>query len=102
MSVLDRLEALRAEATPGPWTDDSGYRVREAEGEVITEGKYMPGWNGHDSTLIAETHNALPALLRIARAADSFLDLNLGYMVEPMQEATAELRSALSDLEANT
>lgn len=108
MTVLDRLDALRTEATPGPWIEDAGYRVRDAAGVVITEGKHMTGWNGRDSALIVAAVNALPALLRIARAAE----VALAALVEEIDwypnneapeatvKATAELRSALSDLEA--
>lgn len=94
---IDELQRLHEAATKGPWRaigslvdgDDSAY-IGVAE-------CYRPS----NAELIAAMRNALPALLRVARAARKVLD---GSEVDgwhtPLREVdVAELREALGELE---
>lgn len=74
---LDRLEALLAAATPGPWqvgtlAPDS---VVAPNGDTDGHEQYYghplvcESVRGNDRILIAELRNAAPALIRIARAS---------------------------------
>lgn len=82
MTILDKLEALHKAAMPGPWPADVWYGtdggwaavapLREADGD---EGNDEPGSpaNQHaeaDAAYLAAMHSMLPALLRVARAAN--------------------------------
>lgn len=105
MTVLDRLDALRTEATPGPWASALDAIVIHADDSGVD-------FAAANDALAASAVNALPALLRIARAAakldremaeehsaftgDGTYERYLRYRTE------AELTDALSDLEANT
>lgn len=119
MTVLDRLNALRTEATPGPWHWLSGnetdqwaapdqvirYRVLESAGRAVLQ--HAQTWQIRDAEadLIVAAVNALPALLRIARAARPMANLPHPLSADEREQwltRQAELRSALSDLEANT
>ena len=84
MSDIERLRALLAEATPGPWGLDSEFGG--SRGLVIgplPENTEDPNWTTEtvafeierdaDATLIAEAVNALPALLDVAEAARVYL-----------------------------
>lgn len=77
-TTIDRLEQLDAAATPAPWIA-IGYRVR-ANPETDTDSGittwYVPALSDGpaDAELIAATRNALPALLRVARAARACAD----------------------------
>lgn len=78
--VIERLEALLEKATPGPWL----YRHKSAswhrpppEGTAYSYGESIMNpdddWSSlkdDDIALIAEAINALPALLRLARAVE--------------------------------
>lgn len=71
--VLDRLEALLAAATPGPWHRDPLYwslRIVEKSGADVADG--LPDdtqWPGRDDAdYICALHHAAPALIRLARA----------------------------------
>ena len=62
---LDQLDALRSEATPGPWEADRRGGVTaifEGMTEVISESSDQV-----HADLIADAHNALPALLAEVR-----------------------------------
>ena len=70
MSLLDlcaRLEGLSRAGTPGPWEHGGGSV------DYISPGRYSPCVASYvedtDAALIAESRNALPALLSVARAA---------------------------------
>lgn len=82
--ILSRLEALHAAASPGPWTvDKSSYGdfvVRSANGEflanvgdVFLTDQVMPDLDENNAELAAALRNALPKLLRLARAVDAFI-----------------------------
>ena len=78
MSVLDDLERLDKAATPGEWKYGNVFKDKcYANGELVFQER--DGWNAKqdDRDLIAASRNALPALLRLARAAEqSVKDLN--------------------------
>jgi hypothetical protein len=69
-NLLDTLEALERAATPGPWAEvaESGdWWVEGAEGIGVCESN--EAWNHQgDVNLMVAARNALPALLRLARA----------------------------------
>lgn len=89
--VLDRLEKLLAEATPGPW-ECGGFGGIRMDGTrdlyTVMHGPLRvcapplgPG-NGReqrrdDMQAVAALRNAAPALIRLARAAIETQDLNL-------------------------
>lgn len=123
MNVVDRLDVLRTEATPGPWEILHGWSTEKYAANVTQADDAEPR-EGHDlsnvahslrvddAALIVAAVNALPALLRIARAAAAW-DAHVKAGEKPAgslaamqrwmdeQEPLAdELRSALSDLEA--
>ena len=75
MTTTDRLRALLAEATPGPWqaTEKRGKR----DGYVRSGDRTLADMrlrNGEaDAALIVAAVNALPALLDVADAARRFV-----------------------------
>lgn len=88
MTVLDRLEALLRDASPLPW-------------------RAIPTMHDRETAIAAV--NALPALLRVARAAEELLDLLDHTRVKCetdkpgegnawLEEDCAELQAALADL----
>lgn len=83
-SLLDRLAELQANATPGPWRarnlgrHDSSAIVRE--GEAAALGNTFGGHGAADAAVIVAAVNALPALLRIARAAEALTKPPCGQM----------------------
>ena len=109
MSVLDDLERLEKAATPGEWlvighnlvyaTMHCGRR----EGQDIFRNRFWAGVVADQecppqearssAELIAASRNALPALLRLARAAAMHLSDELGDYgpVDDMREALREL-----------
>lgn len=78
MKLLDELERLEREATPRPWEAIKSPRIngwhRIQGPEALVTGETQKGFRepcaGQDHQLIAKTRNALPALLRVARAAN--------------------------------
>lgn len=77
---LDELERLEREATPGPWVDDADDRpgqIRDVLLAYAKQHRVATAWGSaytatnatEDASLIAAARNALPALIRIARAA---------------------------------
>ena len=94
MSVLDDLERLEKAATPGKWKYGNVFKDKcYANGELVFQER--DGWNAKqdDRDLIAASRNALPALLRLARAAAMHLSDELGDYgpVDDMREALREL-----------
>jgi hypothetical protein len=100
---------LDAEATPGPWTD-LGTQDREVwccaiddphEAECVCqdpEGDDRP----QDRTLIAQYRTAAPALAREVRRLQIILeacDERSQMCLEAVEEADAELRAALDEIE---
>ena len=67
LAFVAEVEARANKATPGPWTDDNGYRVRREDGEVVAETKHCEGSNGYDSTFIAPVRTDALTLCAIAR-----------------------------------
>ena len=83
VSEVERLRALLAEATPGPWRTSVGRRgaaalAAERPGlllaEVFTHGDYIFAERHQNADLIAAAVNALPALLDVAEAARRLRD----------------------------
>lgn len=76
---LDRLDALAAAATPGPWQEDGPWWSNHVSGWVITTGAdrnavaYQPlGWDrlptsAADAAFIAAARDAVPALVAEVR-----------------------------------
>lgn len=87
MKVLDELERLEQAATPGPWHSvrNGGLPLsvcRPDQREIIFTAEYFvykgidQEWRhtrGPDLDLIAQSRNALPALIRVAQAADAMV-----------------------------
>ena len=105
---IDELQRLHEAATQGPWEAmDQGthrfncYEVFSGGTSVCNVTCCESGQDERDCELIATMRNALPALLRVARAAERCLD---GSEVDgwhtPMREVDViELRAALDELE---
>lgn len=74
LAYVAEVEARANAATPGPWTDDNGYRVRREDGEVVAETKHCEGSNGHDSTFIAPVRADALTLCAIVRAQHAELE----------------------------
>jgi hypothetical protein len=80
--TLDELERLEQEATPGPWEAFTFYgtppqritvKLEDSEGSV--EYAELGNFQSKTNTLLAAAaRNALPALLRVARAAQAYAD----------------------------
>lgn len=71
MKILDRLDELEKAATPGPWGSDGDHInnwVQASNGDYLCNMDYHLG---DDADLIAESRNALRALIDVARAAES-------------------------------
>lgn len=70
-AAIERLRALLAAATPGPWRADSDGRVlavASADDDFLVATCWTSRYD-LDAELIASAVNALPALLEIAKAA---------------------------------
>lgn len=77
MSALDELERLEREATAGPWRNGTSvhrtlYGFGNADGYTI---EMLIGMLDEpaDARLIVAMRNRLPALLKVARAAEAFV-----------------------------
>ena len=88
MSILDDLEAAEKAATPGPWANDGRYLatnepyplVGAPDGDYhsrVADCAFYGAWGDEqchaNAAFIALSRNALPALLRVARAAEGLL-----------------------------
>lgn len=112
--TLDRLRKLDREATPGPWKAwpnnhellSDEYRRHAVVGHLETaverhaHGLFVqtnmhPETANANAALIAETRNALPALLAIVEAAQRMVDADNPYL----GHQGAELQAALTTLE---
>ena len=58
-AIRDRCE----KATPGPWIEDNGYRVRNMAGEVLFETKHFEASVGNDAAFCANARSDVPKLL---------------------------------------
>lgn len=109
MVDIDELQRLHEAATKGPWTYDrckrphsrGGYSVLGPDGTRI----FWENYNGDadiegdddDVNLVLAMRNALPALLRVARAAKACLDGSAadGWHTPLREVDVMELRAAL-------
>lgn len=72
-NLLDTLEALERQATPGPWAIHTDLRKWVMNDDPRAEW----GINrDNDAAFVVAARNAFPALLRMARAADRLLSLD--------------------------
>jgi hypothetical protein len=76
--TLEELEQLLAAATPGPW-EYQNRRVYCGESErlVLTANALPRNHGSADLQLIAAAVNALPAFVRLARAAQRMCEAQL-------------------------
>lgn len=92
--MLDDLERLERAATPAPIGIDRDGEIfpLNAAGEFVIEGEIaaMVSDNPNDGPLFVQGRNALPALLRVARAAG-----------EAIAESDEQLADAARDGETN-
>lgn len=110
MMNLDELERLERAATPGPWasfadTPEPLYGVASIAGDrntAIIEICCEPAHDERsaDMALIAAARSALPALIRIARAAMELSEANES--LERRKAALEDLNAALAALEGAT
>lgn len=88
-SILDDLERLEKEATPGPWPC---YADSDIADQITIEGLLRPALPPSDCALIAAMRNHIKALINVARAAEKYLeDCDL--------LDTKDLREALKELD---
>lgn len=67
----ERIEEIRARAeaaTPAPWADDNGYRVRFGGNKIVCDMKLFDGV-GNDSAFVAHARTDVPDLLDALAAA---------------------------------
>ena len=70
---LIAIEARAELATPPPWVDEKGYRVRAPnspfaeDGDVILETKHFVASSGNDCAFIAAARDDVPALIAEVR-----------------------------------
>lgn len=72
MRLIDELEKLDREATPGPWEVDKSWSTTAISFAGWSKLGYM-GFNvadEADAELIAKTRNALPKLVAVVRASE--------------------------------
>jgi hypothetical protein len=98
MTTLDELEKLEKAATPGPWK--WSLRHESHDREAFAKGPSHLGDHNYqkaraDAELVAAARNALPDLLKIARAAANYARMAppRGHVDEPAR--LAEMREAL-------
>ena len=108
MTSLVSLRAALNKATPGPWetrfeAESDGSGVWGIDGIVETggyDGMFKGGIdNDADAALIVAAVNALPALLDIAQAAQTFLNASYSAQNAPFVERRLTLREALAALD---
>lgn len=106
-TILDELERLEREATEGPWTSDGSdirhCAVNAPDDKPTGVGRFY-GVSYSDAALIALSRNALPALLRLARAMAESAKTNtltgLDKSIDPLVYADAN--AALAELTKDT
>jgi hypothetical protein len=99
--MLDELERLHKAATPGPmqveWDDDAPGGGSWIVIPTRSNRQHPLAWTGAgiagraDADAVNAAMNTLPALLRVARAADAMLDLWDSRGSEEMRELQAAL-----------
>lgn len=103
IKILDELERLQADATPGPWAR-ARKPVIEPNFYIVANGRW--NWDGGplakpDADYLVKAMNTLPALIRVACAAEKlgvFYRYALNEAVvqadamELLQEALRQLR----------
>lgn len=102
--MLDELERLEQAATPAPWYSN---RTEPAPYEICSGNPRTPDLliaaapeYGVNADLIVAAVNALPALLRVARAAQTLLDQVPSAIDDPeLDEAREALEAALAALD---
>ena len=108
---LDRLERLRAEATPGPWYQDHSQRgnwgIWDANNRCILLALARCAPVQEVAEYLLAAANALPALLELARAAKKWAivaprreELAMMGQQHLMDSIELELLSAAKRLEA--
>ena len=108
MTTTDRLRALLAEATPGPWDVDDIHPDHCAQSpwghKTVTFGPgsvalaLMSPEDQPTAALIVAAVNALPALLDVVEAARSLTGDDMAYRGSTSQ-TWAALRAALAKLD---
>jgi hypothetical protein len=109
--MIEELERLLAAASPRPWRDtaESGeWWVEGADGAPVCDSEET--WNRQaDIDLMVAAVNALPALLRVAKAADKALGATVIVLPALMpallrmanaEREAADVVTALEELEA--
>ncbi len=112
---LGTLEALERRAAPGPWEEhespEEGFWVESANGGLVSTDTGLHIWPREaDINVALAARNALPALLRVARAAmDTLAEAEKNYVDAGRDGETdaycttvslPELRAALAALDA--
>jgi len=85
---LDRLEALVAAMTPGPWearVDEEGMAALAGRGGWVLEGDAVP--EADDADGIATLRNIAAELIAVARAVVRWRSCDLGVCVDALDEA---------------
>lgn len=108
MSWLDELEELEKKATQGKWIESCGSNA-EGDGPVAwihnADGSMMTELSHEDGALAVAARNALPRLLRIARAAEELAawtdeceqTISNDYLTAKYWAALKALREAVRD-----
>lgn len=106
MTKLDELERLNGDSTAPPWNDK--YDFGETDYGTLPDDVAIFEFYGNNEELICAARNALPALLRVARAAKAYraawIEANDGIEsgYGPVPRLADELDAALAALEGGT
>jgi hypothetical protein len=97
MKFCDKMDALYKKATEGPWQARFLYRSAQCVRKFARADGLMLGTpeaqDWPDAECTAESHNALPAMLKAIRAAEEYIERH------PNSIGLSALRKSLADLE---
>lgn len=102
MKTLDDLEALHAKATVGPWRHGAVEKYHVFTWLPEGHERVLCRMNEHfphedDARAIAAAHNALPALLKVARASIALRESGMQFD-DAHSKAEADWMAALDEL----
>jgi hypothetical protein len=104
-AFLDRLEALHAQATPGPWENPYPFtKLIDAPGSTDNMAIVQCD-NAADAAAIVAEHNAVPRLVAAVRAAYALAEefavlgrkLHSVVAADAFADAAQQLRAALNE-----
>ena len=96
MTFLDKLKALDAEATPGPWDWNNDATESEYfEQVVLRNGLRICEVNGDNARLILFLRNNTQAIIELVEAAEKIEYLGTLERVDNVQTALSKLKGGV-------